>query len=62
MNDELHFSHADSSWFSASFPAKGWPEFVPIADIQNPQKGFVVGDQCVIEVEISLQAVASNAA
>ncbi|CAI9776383.1 unnamed protein product [Fraxinus pennsylvanica] len=41
--------------FSASSNSWGWPSFIPIADMKQP--GCLVGDVCIIEVEISIQAV-----
>ncbi|KAG8366331.1 hypothetical protein BUALT_Bualt17G0068700 [Buddleja alternifolia] len=36
----------------------GWYSFMPIKDMNDPKKGFVVGDCCIVEVEILLQAIA----
>ncbi|CAI9776381.1 unnamed protein product [Fraxinus pennsylvanica] len=44
--------------FSASSSSWGWSSFIPIADMKQP--GFLVGDLCIIEVEISIQAVLRN--
>ncbi|CAI9770903.1 unnamed protein product [Fraxinus pennsylvanica] len=46
-----------NGWFSPSWPSLGWSNFISITDINDPKKGFVVGDSCVIEVEISIKAV-----
>ncbi|CAA2999390.1 probable inactive serine threonine- kinase fnkC [Olea europaea subsp. europaea] len=44
-------------WFSASSSSYGWPSCILVADIIDPYKGFSVEDHCIIEVEISIQAV-----
>ncbi|CAI9777136.1 unnamed protein product [Fraxinus pennsylvanica] len=46
---------AMKNWFSASDNCWGWSSFIPIADMKEP--GFLVGDQCIIEVKISIRAV-----
>ncbi|XP_022874183.1 probable inactive serine/threonine-protein kinase fnkC [Olea europaea var. sylvestris] len=46
----------NNQWFSAS-DHWGWPRFIPMVDMNDPEKGFVVEDSCIIELQISIQAV-----
>ncbi|CAI9776380.1 unnamed protein product [Fraxinus pennsylvanica] len=48
---EYQFNH----WLSASSSRWGWPRCIPIANMELG--GFLVGDLCIIEVKISIQAV-----
>ncbi|KAI3459822.1 hypothetical protein Pfo_016485 [Paulownia fortunei] len=58
IKNKLHkFSH----WFTSSECDWGLPAFIPIADMRNPSKGFIVDDCCFLEIEISVQAVVRNA-
>ncbi|KAI3470211.1 hypothetical protein Pfo_026874 [Paulownia fortunei] len=44
-------------WFSASSDALGWPSFMEIDCMNDPIKGFIVSDCCLLDIEISVQAV-----
>ncbi|CAI9776382.1 unnamed protein product [Fraxinus pennsylvanica] len=50
--------HLFNHLFSASSSSWGRRSFIPIADMKQP--GFLVEDLCIIEVEISIQAVFWN--
>ncbi|CAA0833288.1 TRAF-like family protein [Striga hermonthica] len=52
-------SFAYYRWFSAGKLDWGWPSFIELAKVNDPKEGFVVNDCCIIEVEISVQAIAS---
>ncbi|MED6108128.1 hypothetical protein PIB30_020575 [Stylosanthes scabra] len=43
---ELTFKAKASSW--------GWPSFIPLADLYDDSKGFIVNDTCIIEAKISV--------
>ncbi|XP_012833033.1 PREDICTED: uncharacterized protein LOC105953897 [Erythranthe guttata] len=47
------FSASDNSW--------GWGKFMEIATMNNPKKGFVVNDSCLVHIEISSVQVVPNA-
>ncbi|KAI3459821.1 hypothetical protein Pfo_016484 [Paulownia fortunei] len=49
--------HKFSNWFTSSETTWGWPAFIPIADMCDPCKGFIIDDCCILEIEISVQAV-----
>ncbi|KAI3459809.1 hypothetical protein Pfo_016472 [Paulownia fortunei] len=51
-----------SNWFTSSETTWGWREFIPITDMCDPCKGFIIDDCCLLEIEISVQAVVRNAA
>ncbi|KAI3459817.1 hypothetical protein Pfo_016480 [Paulownia fortunei] len=58
IKNKLHkFSH----WFTSSEYNWGLPAFIPIADMRDPYKGFIVDDCCSLEIEISVLAVVRNA-
>ncbi|GER40467.1 TRAF-like family protein [Striga asiatica] len=56
-----HQSRVGSIWFSAARGRNwGWPSFIELALLKDPNQGFVVNDCCIIEVELSVQAIASS--
>ncbi|KAL3641555.1 hypothetical protein CASFOL_012370 [Castilleja foliolosa] len=47
-------------WFSASESVGwGWPSFIKLSTLNDPNKGFIVNDCCLIEVELAVQAISS---
>ncbi|KAL2456947.1 TRAF-like family protein [Forsythia ovata] len=54
--DGAHCKNGGSHWFSTLRVALGCSRFIPMVDMNDPKKGFVVKDSCIIEVEISVQA------
>ncbi|KAL0413864.1 UNVERIFIED_CONTAM: Ubiquitin carboxyl-terminal hydrolase 13 [Sesamum radiatum] len=57
VNDKHKEHHASDHWFSSSTFDWGWPRFIPLDDLNDPIKGFLVKDLCTIEVEILVKAV-----
>lgn len=51
---------AASCWFTSTFPEWGWPEFALIVDMRSPEMGLVVGDCCILEADVSVEAIASD--
>ncbi|EYU41030.1 hypothetical protein MIMGU_mgv1a022980mg [Erythranthe guttata] len=47
-------------WFTNSTRAWGWSSFAEIATINDPSKGFVLNDSCLINIELSIQAIAKR--
>ncbi|XP_010544361.1 PREDICTED: uncharacterized protein LOC104817003 [Tarenaya hassleriana] len=41
-------------WFSKNVPALGFQKFMPLSDLNDPSKGYVVGDRLNLEVEFDL--------
>ncbi|KAI3459810.1 hypothetical protein Pfo_016473, partial [Paulownia fortunei] len=55
------FTAGLSQWFTSSQCDWGLLSFIPIADMRDPSKGFIVDDCCVLEIEIFVQAVVRDA-
>ncbi|KAG5576203.1 hypothetical protein H5410_056337 [Solanum commersonii] len=32
----------------------GWAEFMPLSELKDPKKNFIVGDCCIVEVDVSV--------
>ncbi|KAH6778362.1 hypothetical protein C2S51_009674 [Perilla frutescens var. frutescens] len=63
-NKLLHDNHHSknfTNWFTSADDNRGYPEFIPIADMREPRKGFVVGDCFLLQIEISVQASVRDA-
>ncbi|GFQ02676.1 ubiquitin carboxyl-terminal hydrolase 12 [Phtheirospermum japonicum] len=58
LDSAKHQKKTTSTWFSASKVNWGWHSFLSLADLNDPNGGFIVSDSCHLEVEISVQAVA----
>ncbi|KAL3641572.1 hypothetical protein CASFOL_012387 [Castilleja foliolosa] len=55
--DLKHHQHTCSGrWFPAS-KRRGWHSFIKLSSLNDPKKGFIVNDCCVIEVELAVQAI-----
>ncbi|EYU41004.1 hypothetical protein MIMGU_mgv1a023974mg, partial [Erythranthe guttata] len=52
-----HIQRNGTRWFSAINPAWGLASFIKLATINNPYKGFIVNDCCLLNIEISVEAV-----
>ncbi|KAL8501617.1 hypothetical protein ACS0TY_020941 [Phlomoides rotata] len=64
IKNKIHNKHCTkkfSEWFSSSHTGYGFPKFIPIGDMQDPRKGFVVDDCCFLEIEISVTAIVRGA-
>ncbi|KAL3641562.1 hypothetical protein CASFOL_012377 [Castilleja foliolosa] len=61
-NDHKHHQWTLSDyWFSASKrEGYGWPSFIWLSCLNDPKKGFIVKDCCIIEIELALQATSSS--
>ncbi|EYU40999.1 hypothetical protein ABFS82_07G096600 [Erythranthe guttata] len=60
IKNQLHDQHHEFTstvWYVGSNDNWGWPSFIEIATINDPKKGFIVNDSCLLEVEISVKAV-----
>ncbi|KAL7106281.1 hypothetical protein ACP275_07G102300 [Erythranthe tilingii] len=51
--------YSTSYWFSASINSWGWPACIELATINDPNKGFILNDCCLLSIEIHVQAVAN---
>ncbi|XP_012851637.1 PREDICTED: MATH domain and coiled-coil domain-containing protein At3g58260-like [Erythranthe guttata] len=52
-------STATSYWFSTSINSWGWPAWIELATINDPNKGFIVNDCCLLSIDIHVQDVAN---
>ncbi|EYU25559.1 hypothetical protein MIMGU_mgv1a020675mg [Erythranthe guttata] len=43
----------------ASINSRGWPACIELATINDPNKGFIVNDCCLLSIDIHVQAVAN---
>ncbi|XP_057777930.1 uncharacterized protein LOC130996650 [Salvia miltiorrhiza] len=57
LNHTKNFSH----WFMSYAPSVGYSDFMAVADMNDPSKGFVVGDCCILETEGSVAALVLDA-
>ncbi|KAL3833979.1 hypothetical protein ACJIZ3_008715 [Penstemon smallii] len=63
MKDQIkgkHCTFSGSSWFASGSDNCGSRSFMPISDMNDPGKGYLVKDCCIVEVEISVQATVHN--
>ncbi|EYU41010.1 hypothetical protein MIMGU_mgv1a026254mg [Erythranthe guttata] len=60
VSDEHKNQIRTGRWFSASNDNWGWGTFMEIATINDPEKGFIVNDSCLLDIEISVLAVAKQ--
>ncbi|KAL3641560.1 hypothetical protein CASFOL_012375 [Castilleja foliolosa] len=60
-NDHKHCQHTFSDyWFSVSKrDGHGWDSIIKLSSLNDPNKGFIVKDSCVIEIELAVQAISS---
>ncbi|KAL7106282.1 hypothetical protein ACP275_07G102400 [Erythranthe tilingii] len=57
-NDDKHVKETLNHWFSAAETTVGWRTFIELATINDPNKGFIVKDGCLLSIEIHIQAIA----
>ncbi|KAL8042729.1 hypothetical protein ABFX02_09G072000 [Erythranthe guttata] len=53
-----HIQQIDTHWFSASSIDWGTLSFVDLATINDPKKGFLVNDCCLLDIEMTVKGVA----
>ncbi|XP_012833035.1 PREDICTED: uncharacterized protein LOC105953899 [Erythranthe guttata] len=53
-----HVQRTDTQWFSASVNNSGWLSFIEFASFNDPTKGFTANKRCLLDIEISVEAVA----
>ncbi|KAL7123512.1 hypothetical protein ACP275_01G109500 [Erythranthe tilingii] len=62
IKDQVYQKHnkettTSNEWFSASSIYSGWHNFIELDEINDPKKGLIVKDCCILSIEISVQAV-----
>ena len=50
----------DHARFSALDKSYGFPRFIPLSDLNNPAKGFIVNDSLIVECQIVLLFVVKS--
>ncbi|XWS53457.1 hypothetical protein CRYUN_Cryun10bG0003100 [Craigia yunnanensis] len=63
IQDQLqsrHIAGKFSHWFTASSQESGWAKFVSFAYFYLPSTGCLVKDICMVEAEVTVQAVANT--
>ncbi|KAL3641582.1 hypothetical protein CASFOL_012397 [Castilleja foliolosa] len=56
----LQHHQYSSHWFLASDSEYwGWRSFIKLSTLNDPKRGFIVKDCCVIEIELAVQAISS---
>ncbi|KAL8048878.1 hypothetical protein ABFX02_07G095700 [Erythranthe guttata] len=55
IKNQVSDQHVKRTTIDRMFPTNnwGWPLFMELATINDPKKGFVVGDSCLVHIEIS---------
>ncbi|KAL8048897.1 hypothetical protein ABFX02_07G096900 [Erythranthe guttata] len=54
VNDDEQDSRTSSRWFSPPYTDEwGWPSFMELEYMNDPKRGLIVNDCCVIAVELS---------
>nr|XP_016465619.1 PREDICTED: ubiquitin carboxyl-terminal hydrolase 12-like [Nicotiana tabacum] len=51
---------ATSSWFAAASCTWGWRRFMRLSELKDPNKGFLVGDCCIMEADVSVLGVVND--
>ncbi|KAL3641576.1 hypothetical protein CASFOL_012391 [Castilleja foliolosa] len=65
IKDQLHYLNhhqmtSSGNWFSASTSSTwGWSSFIELSSLNDPNKGFIVNNCCLLEVELVVQAISS---
>ncbi|EYU41014.1 hypothetical protein MIMGU_mgv1a018547mg [Erythranthe guttata] len=60
VKNQISYEHnkgTGTNWFSASTSTCGWLTFIELETINNPIKGFIVNDSCLLDIEISVLAI-----
>ncbi|XP_059310958.1 ubiquitin C-terminal hydrolase 12-like [Lycium ferocissimum] len=43
--------------YSAAAQSWGWPSFMPLCELNDPKKGFLVDDCCIVQADVSVVGV-----
>ncbi|KAH9687492.1 TRAF-like family protein [Citrus sinensis] len=52
-----HKSFQDKYWFHTPKSSWGWPRFVSLSKLNDPETGFLVDDVCVVEAEVTVLGI-----
>ncbi|XP_059292402.1 ubiquitin C-terminal hydrolase 13-like [Lycium ferocissimum] len=48
------------NWFSAAGDNWGWPSFMPLCELNDPEKGFLVEDCCIVQADVSVVGIVNR--
>lgn len=51
--DFFDTAEGKQNFLEGSTAAWGWPEFMPLNELHDPYKGYIVDDTCIITVEVT---------
>ncbi|XP_047268052.1 ubiquitin C-terminal hydrolase 12-like [Capsicum annuum] len=43
-----------ANWFSAAAPSWGWQSFMPCYEFNDPKKGFLIQEYCIVQADVSV--------
>ncbi|XP_049391733.1 uncharacterized protein LOC125856240 [Solanum stenotomum] len=52
-----HHNSDSSNWYSAATKSWGWTSFMSCCEFNDPKKGFLIEDCCILEAEVSIVGV-----
>uniref|UniRef100_M1DLP6 Meprin and TRAF homology domain-containing protein / MATH domain-containing protein n=1 Tax=Solanum tuberosum TaxID=4113 RepID=M1DLP6_SOLTU len=57
IHDNFTVMKGGLNWYSAATDNWGWPSFMPCCEFNDPKKGFLIEDCCIVEAEVSVVGV-----
>ena len=57
-NENVPFTLVENKdWFNTPSDNWGWPRFVSLSELDEPETGFLVNGVCVVEAEVSVLGI-----
>ncbi|KAG5608564.1 hypothetical protein H5410_019845 [Solanum commersonii] len=61
IGDEHHKKSDNiANWYSAATKGWGWSSFMPCCEFNDPKKGFLIEDCCILEADVSVVGVVNS--
>ncbi|XP_049354338.1 uncharacterized protein LOC125818867 [Solanum verrucosum] len=60
IGGEHHNKSGSSNWYSAATKGWGWSSFMPCCEFNDPKKGFLIEDCCILEADVSVVGVVNS--
>ncbi|KAG5568583.1 hypothetical protein H5410_064400 [Solanum commersonii] len=60
IGGEHHKKSGSSNWYSAATKGWGWSSFMPCCEFNDPKKGFLIEDCCILEADVSVVGVVNS--
>ncbi|TMX02324.1 hypothetical protein EJD97_022011 [Solanum chilense] len=57
ISGDHHKITGGANWYSAAFYSWGWSSFMRCCELNDPKKGFLIEDCCILEAEVSVVGV-----